>query len=799
MAFQQLYYTSCERGLSGFAGFQFNAVTPGISPAVMAEVEQLTVYEPPLHLTAGSGRYEHSDYPVNLLHARIEGTGSIIIARVAFVGEDFSQRWGNYFAHTLMTHDPHSDLANRLPIELWEAPFWRSKPHDEPELPLLPGPPQRGHLSRLSVTDFMGSQPHLHLLPLLLSAAQEAISGGPHSVLLVGPDSTTIAHWIGALSYLLGDGLARRMTFSTYHRNPDYCPTHIVGAVAPTASSATVSATRFRLFNVAEGQTAATAEVAVHPAAPLLVRTGIEASARLWRRARMLAARLDRAPDSLEDWFPPLATAAMLLDERLDPVELDAAVSWCSDPNTWAAAGADDLVDKLLSQPLECLPPERQRQLIELMDDGGQRHRIEEVELSLVRGAMAQSGSGTAPGQLTRLTSPLSRRMAAHTVSERLRTADAVTAVDLLAWAGAASAPVSGEIIESCTRRTIADAILSGHRLANLGDAVRAWPEVRGALLDRFQPCTPAEQLDAVRMLPLQAFHDQDLDRHPELGERWLLDAADRDELTAATALSRVLRLRRVSRHEPIVDEELLHRLWSKGEWSSADAIDVLDDVPREELRNGVLLHWLLRTMTRPPDLGVGGREWVRFLQMLVNSTAPPLPHEFLHRATRLLHLSQRLYNAARAQTLPPELFLDFYELYESGSSEERYVIARWLPFAMARAHPYAAQLGECPWPVFQAFCADALARLSTDEPDSNLAGWLFVAMRDLIQRDPRKSNLLDNVLARTLATWGYRDARTAKAAANTYARNQGRPLDLWLKQHRSGPGDSLLRKIRPK
>ena len=39
MAFKQLYYTSCEHGLGGYSGYQFNAVTPGVSPAVMREVE----------------------------------------------------------------------------------------------------------------------------------------------------------------------------------------------------------------------------------------------------------------------------------------------------------------------------------------------------------------------------------------------------------------------------------------------------------------------------------------------------------------------------------------------------------------------------------------------------------------------------------------------------------------------------------------------------------------------------------------------------------------------------------------
>ena len=62
MAFQQLYYTSCERGVGGYAGFQFNALSPGTGTRVMREVERLTVYELP------SWDSSPADAPVNLCH-----------------------------------------------------------------------------------------------------------------------------------------------------------------------------------------------------------------------------------------------------------------------------------------------------------------------------------------------------------------------------------------------------------------------------------------------------------------------------------------------------------------------------------------------------------------------------------------------------------------------------------------------------------------------------------------------------------------------------------------------------------
>ena len=64
MAFKQLYYTSCEHGLSGYSGYQFNAVTPGVSPAVMREVEDRTLYEPPGWLLADPRARAPDGYPV---------------------------------------------------------------------------------------------------------------------------------------------------------------------------------------------------------------------------------------------------------------------------------------------------------------------------------------------------------------------------------------------------------------------------------------------------------------------------------------------------------------------------------------------------------------------------------------------------------------------------------------------------------------------------------------------------------------------------------------------------------------
>src|ERR1700733_12013258 len=110
MAFQQLYYTSCEIGLAGYGGYQFNAVTPGTSPLVMREVEDRTGYEPPRGLLADPCPDEPEAYPIAFSYGFSEATGAAIVTHVVFAGTDYSGRPGNYFAHALVTSTPARDI-----------------------------------------------------------------------------------------------------------------------------------------------------------------------------------------------------------------------------------------------------------------------------------------------------------------------------------------------------------------------------------------------------------------------------------------------------------------------------------------------------------------------------------------------------------------------------------------------------------------------------------------------------------------------------------------------------------------
>ena len=127
MPFQQLFYTSCEHGLGGYGGYQFNAITSGVPPDVLREVEERTVYEPPPWL-AGPDRDEPGAYPVAFSHGTSDATGASVTSHVVFTGTDYSGRPGNYFVHALVTSTPEQDFGALLPAELWGAAFWQSTP-----------------------------------------------------------------------------------------------------------------------------------------------------------------------------------------------------------------------------------------------------------------------------------------------------------------------------------------------------------------------------------------------------------------------------------------------------------------------------------------------------------------------------------------------------------------------------------------------------------------------------------------------------------------------------------------------
>ncbi|MFL1428698.1 MULTISPECIES: GTPase-associated protein 1-related protein [unclassified Nocardiopsis] len=329
MGFAQLYYTSCEHGLSGYAGYQFNAATPGVDQRVLREVERFTVYEPP------GGRVE--EHPVNLCYSPDLG-GFPVVSRIVSCGPDPSGRPGNYFAHSLV------GSGGPLAAELWDADFWVSVPVADPYLPVLEVP--GGPLGRSRTDPWVRRRPP-ELVVRLLAAVDAAICGDRPVVLVA--DSATVAHWVAALAHLLPPDRARGMAFSTYSASPQETFAHVVGV--PPGVDLEPLRGRFTVVDPVVGAVDALPDPppGAREAAARAVAAGTAGAQELWRSARRCASGRE---ESLADRYPVLVAAGLLADPAADvsAAELRAVRAWLPAAVEWlpaedAAAVAGRVVD----------------------------------------------------------------------------------------------------------------------------------------------------------------------------------------------------------------------------------------------------------------------------------------------------------------------------------------------------------------------------------------------------------------------------------------------------------------------
>ncbi|PDP89108.1 hypothetical protein CQJ94_05075 [Glycomyces fuscus] len=343
MGFAQLYYTSCEHGLSGYAGYQFNAATPGVDPRVLREVERFTVYEPPRSCE------RVDEHPVNLCYSPDVG-GAPVLSRVVSSGDDPSGRPGNYFAHSLVAVGPEG--SGPLPAELWEADFWAEEPVGDPGLSELPelsglevGP---GPLDRRRTDAWVRSRP-AEVVTRLLLAADDAVDDSRPLVLVA--DSASVAHWVAALSHLLPPRRARLLSFATYCGNPDEALVQVVGV--PPGSDTALWRNRFTVYDPEEDppDVLPAPDPRARAVADRLVRLGTRRAAVLWRRARPYASGREGA---LADWLPVLAAASLLDEDAPAREDLREVREWLSEAVEWLAPeDAAALVHRILDADAE--------------------------------------------------------------------------------------------------------------------------------------------------------------------------------------------------------------------------------------------------------------------------------------------------------------------------------------------------------------------------------------------------------------------------------------------------------------
>lgn len=747
MAFQQLYYTSCEAGLAGYGGYQFNAVTPGTSPLIMREVEDQSVYEPPRWLVADPCLDEPEAYPVAFSCGKSEATGAVVVTNVVFAGTDYSGRPGNYFAHALVTSTPQPDFGPLLPAELWGAELWHTTPTESNELPELPGPPPRGVVDRPGVQAFLDARGTGRVLPELLTAVWRAMAGD-RLVLLASHDANENIWWIAAVSYLLGEHLAREMSFTTYSHRPGYSRHHLIGiesdAVPPDADSG------FQLFDLDSGKTPGGA---AHPLADLLADTGVMATQGLWRQAAVFASGSERGPD---DWLGPVAAAAGLLRGRLSAAETDAVARWL-------AGAADRISAQHVSVVLGVALAQSDagladKQLLSLLDLARTRRspaQAERLEQLLAERAVAHASRGE-PAEPVRL-GPEAAQGARAEVSSLLQTAAPAIALAALGWAAASGAMPQDAELERYGQ-VVLDPRTPEQELTLI---LRSYPAVLRGFLARLA-AGPAPAAGRVLAGPAGALvSDHDLAPYPGLAEERLLVLVDKRRVDPQRAYDRIVDIRSGAGRSPFVDAGMLGRLWPAGcpPQQVAELLYLLADSPDLDIRD-----WFVRQIQTAAAQGPRSTGWLNLAQALTDRSLLPLLPDRLARAVHQTASAEQKRRWANSAVDRGDLsvFADLYAEYEAAPGRARRSLARDLSDLLCKAEPLGAALRGCPDGVMAVFCAELQAWLAPSRKDASLAVRVLTALTDR-GLPPELVNQLAVPFEQQVGDWGRRDLGTIK------------------------------------
>ena len=225
----QLHYTSCRRGQSGSSGFQTRTLTSGIRPDEQREIERRGVYRPPRDVKPEPSEEEMSrDFP-RALRSYVLETGRRALTRSVYTGRDYSGRWGNFFAHTLVADN--SELPPHWPIDYYEWDGWKdhlAPDEDGDELPPALPAVDLGAVApaesfrREEIQEFLGED---SARPALLARMGRALLLGRESsrALVLRDTPTNGLFWIAALQKLFPRRHAWTLSYSTYQDDARGC------------------------------------------------------------------------------------------------------------------------------------------------------------------------------------------------------------------------------------------------------------------------------------------------------------------------------------------------------------------------------------------------------------------------------------------------------------------------------------------------------------------------------------------------------------------------------------------------
>ncbi|MFJ6809760.1 GTPase-associated protein 1-related protein [Streptomyces anulatus] len=338
MSLAQVHYTSPAPGDAESAG-RFTAVGPGVSVALLAEVEPLVRYELPGGSPDRPSDGELRSLPQAFAFSTLSD-GSRLVSRSAPVRDAGT---GGVRVHTHAVHLPPGVPlpGDRLPVEAWRSPHWVAVTPGgaiPDPLTLPPGPAAVTE----GLDDFAVSRgPWLAAVLADLRRAGDAEADGGRPVVLVERQCADVARWLGLASVTLPRESAERLTFTTYTRRPGSSASRVVGVGPEDAGAARAAGLR-----VHECAGPAPADSTEDVWATTAARVWRSRSPELFREARELPGEPFAAG--------PLAVTALCAGITLGPDGRAAAAGWAADrPYALDAKRTGQLVEALTSPGID--------------------------------------------------------------------------------------------------------------------------------------------------------------------------------------------------------------------------------------------------------------------------------------------------------------------------------------------------------------------------------------------------------------------------------------------------------------
>ncbi|MFC0447518.1 hypothetical protein CJ179_34460 [Rhodococcus sp. ACS1] len=221
--FGELTYTSFDDGSGSGGGWQVKSTAGELSDrersALTAWISTRFDLEPPLPRFPTPADIDGR--PARLMYAAAEGGAAYW--HTVDAGLDGSGRPGNVFAHVVLDRELDASTSSLRPVELWKWSGWLT-PYGaravlESSLEGARSPVPDGPVTRARVLEFLDDPAvfRVGLFQVLLDAVAGAMAGGP-SVVLTVSDADTAVMWIGAVSYFMSPGSARRFAWSTHDK-----------------------------------------------------------------------------------------------------------------------------------------------------------------------------------------------------------------------------------------------------------------------------------------------------------------------------------------------------------------------------------------------------------------------------------------------------------------------------------------------------------------------------------------------------------------------------------------------------